>query len=175
VLVVTGAGIATVGVVGVVLTVAFFLRPASDRVVRADAVVVPSGDYGERAAAALRLIDRGVASTLVLVGEPDSQAFQDLCRGGQRFEVVCLRPHPDNTRAEARATAQLARTRAWRTVAVVTSTYHVTRARVLWERCFQGRVLMVDAHPSYSRSVVARSLVHEWGGLLQATFVSRTC
>jgi uncharacterized SAM-binding protein YcdF (DUF218 family) len=37
----------------------------------------------------------------------------------------------------------MARTRGWTHVVVVTSTYHVTRARMLVRRCYGGEVSMV--------------------------------
>ncbi len=69
--------------------------------------------------------------------------------------------------------AALAEKRGWRSLALVTSTYHVTRARLLLDRCFEGRVDVVDAKPSDRLPV--RSIVHEWGGLAYALSVARGC
>lgn len=130
-----------------------------------------SGDFGERLARALALIGDGASSTLVFDGEPDSQHVLDLCAGGQPFEVVCLRPDPDSTRYEARAARRLATERHWKRVAVVTSTAHLTRAGVLFDRCLDADVVMVEGH----RRPDARFLIHEWLGLGHALTVGWGC
>jgi uncharacterized SAM-binding protein YcdF (DUF218 family) len=171
-------GAAVVIVVGMVglLTVMLFVWPVTPEPQGADAVFVLSGDHGERLAVALRLIERGVAPTLVLDGEPDFDRVRTLCGERQTFEVVCLRPPRDSTRAEARAGRDLASARAWRRVVVVTSTAHVTRAGLWFRRCIGGSVRggsvsMVKAH----RRPSAGAVVHEWLGLAQALVLARSC
>lgn len=140
----------------------------------ADAVVVLSGDNGDRLTAGLELMRAGVASTLVLAGDPDFAEVDRLCRPPQPFEVVCLRPQPDSTRAEARAVGGLASGRYWRHLVVVTSTPHVTRSRLLFDRCVDGAVSMVASVPppaARGRKV----LTHEWVGLLYAEAFARRC
>lgn len=154
-----------------VATARLFIWPASTVPRRADAVIVLSGDHGERLARALRLVESGVAPTLVLAGEPDSQQARDLCHAAAGYEVVCLRPQPDSTRAEARATARLVAERGWRRIAVVTTTTHLTRAGLLFRRCSDASVDMVKAH----RAPSVYFVVHEWVGLVQALTVERGC
>lgn len=141
---------------------------------RADAVVLLSGD-GARLPLALRLMERRVSSTLVFVGQPDTLAVDNLCRTSQSFEVVCLRPMPDNTRTEARATGRLARQRRWSSMVVVTSRFHVVRARMLFDRCFGGTVEAVGEYPHYGSEFARRAAVHEWLGLVHATLFARGC
>ena len=158
------------------LSVLPFLFPLDDAPGRADAVVVLSGDHGERLATALTLMNQGVASTLVLDGTPDLEQVLELCRGGsQEFEVVCLRPDPDSTRYEARAAGRLASERRWRTMVVVTTSHHVTRAGLLFRRCFDGEVRTVGAAPRYDWRRSARAVVHEWLGVGAALTVRRGC
>lgn len=140
----------------------------------ADAVVLLSGDGG-RLPEALHLMDLDVAPTLVFVGEPDILAVVDLCRDAQRFEVVCLKPSPDTTQTEAQATGELARARRWKSIVLVTSRYHLTRARLLFNRCFDGTVYPVGDPPRYGPSFARRQIVHEWLGLVHATFLARGC
>jgi hypothetical protein len=59
--------------------------------------------------------------------------------------VICFDPEPPTTRGEAREIRDLAARHGWESVAVVTPTYHVTRSRFVVQRCFPGRVVMVDA------------------------------
>lgn len=148
--------------------------PRLDHPTRADAVVTLSGG-AERLPLARRLMQQGVAPVLVLAGTPDSGEDIELCRGNQPFEVICLRPEPDSTRAEARSTGRLAKSRGWRSVVVVTSDWHATRARVLFSRCFGGRVTAVGAKSILSGMTLRRAQVHEWQGLMYATFWATRC
>jgi len=154
--------VAAVLVVLLLLSFAPFVRARSDAPRRADAVVLLSGDHGERRPVALRLLRKGVAGTLVLVGTSDGAVEGGLCVDPQPFEVVCLRLHPDSTRLEARATAELAAKRGWRSVIVVTSTYHAARSQVLFRRCVHGSVRTVSAWPPYGRIEGAHQVVREW-------------
>ena len=149
--------------------------PTRDSVNRADAVMVLSGDHGERLAKGLSLMEEGVAPTLVLNGTPDLARVFELCRGGQPFEVVCLRPDPDSTRAEARAAGRLASERGWDEVVVVTTKYHVTRARLLFSRCIGGKVKVVGATPPYGRGMRARQVFHEWLAVGYSISLARGC
>ena len=141
---------------------------------RADAVVLLSGD-GARLPGALHLMERKVAPTLVFVGTPDVLAVVALCRDPQAFEVVCLQPSPDNTRTEARAAGELARARRWQSMVLVTSRYHVTRARLLFSRCFDGTVGAIGDPPRYGPQFARRQIRHEWLGLIHATVFARGC
>lgn len=140
----------------------------------ADVVVVLSGD-GARLPQGLRLMERGVASTLVFVGRPDILAVVDLCSEPQRFEVICMRPTPDSTRTEAQSTARLAKSRHWKTMVVVTSRFHAARTHLLFRRCFAGQVSVVGGYPRYGAAFARRAVVHEWLGLVQATLLRRQC
>lgn len=162
-------------VVGGLATFVPIVRPREDPAVRADAIVVLSGDHGERLASALDLLEAGVARTLVLAGEPDSLQAVEICEGNQRFTVVCLRPRPDSTDAEARETARVADIAGWRSLLVVTTTYHVNRARTYFDRCFAGTVSVVGATPPYGLEQTLRAVAHEWFGNLELVFVRRSC
>ncbi|MFI5046905.1 MAG: YdcF family protein, partial [Acidimicrobiia bacterium] len=83
---------------GLVATARLFVWPETDRIERADAVVVLAGGDGERLDRGLQLMRDGVAPTLVLSFGPNR-----LCSGGQPFAVVCFAPSPETTRGEAEA------------------------------------------------------------------------
>ncbi len=148
--------------------------PPIDPPPRSDVVVLLSGD-GARLPVAMRLMERKVAATLAFVGTPDTGAVRDLCVLPQAFEVVCLRPSPDSTRTEAQATARLARLRGWRSMIVVTSRFHAMRARMLFRRCFDGRVEVVGEYPHYGWEFTRQAIAHEWLGLLHASLFARGC
>ncbi len=172
--------IALVAAVAVLLcVVASFIPivwPATDPPGRADAVIVLSGDHGERLPLALDLIERGVTSTLVFDGALDSVRAVELCRGGQPFEVICLQPSPvDNTRGEARAAAELATSRGWKRVVVATSTHHVARSALLFGRCIDGDVAMISAPVARSSGIAVRRILDEWVKLAYSLTVARRC
>ena len=162
-------GLAAGGVLGVAV-----VWPPVSEVPPADAVVLLAGD-GARMPVALGLMDRKVAPTLVVAGEPDIQEVIDLCRRPQPFEVVCLRRTPDNTRTEAQATGQLAEERRWQALVVVTSKFHITRARLHFRRCFDGVVATSGEYPAYGWRFSGRQVLHEWLGLVHASVFARGC
>ena len=123
------------------------------------------------------LLHQQVAQVLVISNGRDGrwQAANQLCASRQRFEVVCPQPAPDTTRGEARMVRDLAARRGWRSVVVVTSTYHARRAQLLLGRCFDGQLQIVAAppHEQWLRTW-ARANV-ELGGLLRALVTAPNC
>lgn len=162
--------------VGVSVNVRLFVWPAVDDPTRADAVVVLAGGRGERIALAMRLMRERVAPVLVLVGEQTEPEAAELCQGDRpRFELVCLLPSPDSTRTEARAAARLASDRQWRSLVLVTSSYHVTRSRMILDRCFPGDLDAVGAKAPFGFASLVPLVVKEWAALIHTATVSRGC
>jgi uncharacterized SAM-binding protein YcdF (DUF218 family) len=70
----------------------------------------------------------------------------------------------------------LAAREGWRSVAVVTSSYHVRRASLLIDRCFDGTVHPVAAGLGPSRGMqLVREVLREAGGFLIASTAQRGC
>jgi uncharacterized SAM-binding protein YcdF (DUF218 family) len=153
-----------------VASVRLFARPRVDAADRADAVVALDGDRPRRVRAAVALAAAGVAPTLVVV-RCESVAPELLVASELPFDVVSFVPKPSSTRGEARAVARLAEERGWRRVIVVTSTYHVTRARMIFARALRCDVALVAA--GYSRSRMPRHVASEWLKLVLAVTVRR--
>lgn len=153
-----------------------FLWPPRHAPAKADAVMVLAGGRGPRLARGLALVRRDVAQVLVL-SDGWSATWPEanrLCAGrdvGAR--VVCVHPQPYDTRGEAEAFARLAALRGWRSVVVVSSRYHLQRARMLFERCFDG-VVDVDG-PSQSVGTRLWASVTETAKLAYALTVERGC
>jgi uncharacterized SAM-binding protein YcdF (DUF218 family) len=128
----------------------FFVWPsAASSPRRADAVVVLSGGRDSRLDPALALMRTRVAPVLVISSpaqDPKWRSARRLCSApahAYAFRVVCFEASPYSTVGEARAIARLAASHHWRHVAVVTSTFHVTRAQMLIKRCYNGDLSMV--------------------------------
>ena len=148
-----------------------FLWPREDSPRSADAVVVLAGDAAERIPRGLELVESGVAPSLVLSREPGRKwsHWRDLCT---RRSVVCFSADPYSTAGEADAVARLAARRGWRSIVVVTSRYHLFRARLLFRRCLPGRVSVVSA--DYDRRWLPVTLPLETAKLVGAV-VARDC
>ena len=154
-----------------------FVWPREDVPRHPDAVVVLSGSRAERLPKALRVRAATGARTLVISGGFDRKWRQAraYCTGRVRasFRVICFTPRPNSTRGEAKEVARLARRHGWRSIAVVTSTYHVFRARLLFRRCYPGRLAVVGARPAVWRRI--KGVASEWPKLVYHLLFSRGC
>jgi len=124
------------------LALYLFVWPRQDHPRRAAAIIVLAGDEEYRFPRALELVRAGVAPVLVISdGARSSWApARNLCAhpSGHSFRVICFHPTPYSTRGEARGALSLAERYHWNSLLVVTSTYHVFRARLLFKRCLDG-------------------------------------
>lgn len=158
------------------LSARLFVWPHQDSPKHADAVIVLAGARAPRLNKGLALMRRKVAPTLVIsdapiVGWPQANR---LCAGHAAFKVICFKAKSYSTRGEAEEIGQLVRKHRWRTVVIVTSTFHVTRARLLVKRCVKhARVEAVGAH--YSLGDLPRYVFSEWGKLIYAEVIGRSC
>ena len=110
----------------------------------ADAIVALDGDRPRRLRRAVELAAEGVAPTLVVV-RAAAAAPELLEARSLPFEVLSVVPDPPTTRGEARQIARLADERGWRRVLVVTSTYHIPRARLIFRRSLLCELALVSA------------------------------
>jgi uncharacterized SAM-binding protein YcdF (DUF218 family) len=155
-----------------------FIWPSTGPPGRVDAVLVLAGGQGERQETGVRLAREGVAPVLVFSdGGRPGPSYDQLCR--QRFtgiRVLCLTPRVRTTRGEARAFAELADREGWRSVAVVTSSYHVHRAAMLVGRCYPGVVRAVPAPPvGVDGPRIISFALHEGIAVAAALSVQRGC
>lgn len=127
------------------------LHPKLDHPAKADVVMVLSGDSKHRLPAALHLMSERVAPTLIISdgmnGIPEAR---QLCRDGgpPAWHVLCFRPNPYSTRGEAEEFSRLAAQHNWRSVAIVSSPTHLTRLRILFKRCYKGKIYAVKSKQS---------------------------
>ncbi|MEX2211333.1 MAG: YdcF family protein [Gaiellaceae bacterium] len=149
-----------------------FLWPSEDAPSRVDAVVVLGGDASHRIPRGQELVGSGVAPMLVLSREPGSRwdRWRPLC--GRRG-VICFDADPYSTQGEAQAVARLAELHGWDEVALVTSRYHLFRARLLFDRCVADDVAAVGA--DYDRRWLPVVLPLETAKLVRDAVLDRSC
>jgi uncharacterized SAM-binding protein YcdF (DUF218 family) len=120
---------------------------------RANAVVVLSGAKN-RLTKGEQLIRAGVAPVLAIssvLETPKWLAARRLCRAGRyhRARVLCFEASPFSTRGEAETMSRIARRNHWSSLAIVSSTFHLTRAKLLFRRCFAGKLSFVGTSTSW--------------------------
>ena len=162
-----------------VLSLVLFVWPPAETgaPAKADAVVVLSGSV-KRLPPALALIRSHVAPVLAISSvsvTPKWKAARKLCKAGtyEGARVVCFLASPYSTRGEARTVGRLARKRGWKSIVVVSSTFHLTRVKLLFRRCYHGKLSLVGAPTAWWR------LPEEWANETAKLFVQltteRTC
>ena len=131
-----------------------YVRPQIDQPRPADAILVLGGTASaQRYLTGLELAEQGLAPTVVLSNpyRPSDPVLDGLCTQTQsRFTVECFAPEPRTTLGEGRELRRMAAENGWRTVIVVTSTPHVSRARYIIGKCFHGELVMVATPPRLS-------------------------
>jgi uncharacterized SAM-binding protein YcdF (DUF218 family) len=124
----------------------------------ADAVAVLSGGGPERVEYASQLVTEKYGRKLILTetGEMDpttgskvsttmsKQAAEDGVKRGQHFFAG---KHVDSTLDEARAVLKLAQTRNWKSIIVVTDTFHSRRTKLLFNDVFKDSDIAVRINP----------------------------
>ena len=155
----------------VVGSVVLFIEPATNAPARSDAVIVlAGGNDAARVAKGLALVRAGYAPRLI-VSAPSHQ----LCpKSLPSVSITCFDPNPKTTQGEARFAAALAKQHHWHQIIVVSATSQVTRARIRFDRCYQGSILMVPADPGGLLNWVY-TVVYEWGALSKALLLQRGC
>ncbi|MDJ0321750.1 YdcF family protein [Pseudarthrobacter sp. PS3-L1] len=155
------------------LAVQLFVNVEPLAVDRTDAVIMLGGDSEERLPAARALQAEFDVPVLVLAttGLKGNVSADSVCGSLQRpdDDLLCFRPAPRNTRGEALAISRMIELNGWRSVSVVTSNYHVTRAGRLIRQCTTAEVQMVPAPASMGPGDWLWRFVVETGGLLDAS------
>lgn len=153
------------------------LEPTVNKPVKVDAILVLGPpDVDGRAEAAYALARAHYASTVVISVQSE---LQDRLKGACRnqnpgYQVICFQPDPGTTQGEAREIGRLAKQHGWKSIIVVTSKYHVSRSRMIIERCMPGKVLVVAAPGKPSVSKWAYEFAYQSGAYLKA-FMHRGC
>jgi hypothetical protein len=152
------------------LAVTLFVVQHDDEPIPADAVVVLQGS-DTRLPVGLELVEQGYAPLLVVSRGSRTKLERRVCAGEAPVRVLCFRS--TSTRGEARFIGRLARERGLRRLDVVTSEFHVLRARLVLERCFDGELRVVgSANPTWRMPWV---MVTETAKLAYQLVIAREC
>lgn len=153
----------------------YIANPRVDPIQPVDAVYVlgPALDKMEVARSAVNASD---ARTMVITVPADDDLLQQQlgCGGAQDYEILCVTPDPVTTQGESATLAELVRERGWTKVAVVTYTSHISRSRMLMERCVPAQVVMWERPDPTSRRLRMYRFAYETGAWAKAQ-VFRGC
>jgi hypothetical protein len=163
----------TLGFVFVVLATArLFVWPPTDEPTKADAVVALGGDPGQlREKEALHLAREGYAPVAVI--SLGGQKPVPCPRPVPGVELICFRADPLDTRGEAEYVSRLVARRHWHKIIVVSERSQATRARMLFKRCTPVQLVMVPVADPRTR--LPYDVAYEWGALVKALTVARSC
>jgi len=130
-------------IVAVAAGLPVYVRPQIDPLRRADAIFVLGGVAPDRYPFGIALGEQGWAPIVVL--SVDRWRTWYCATPHPRFDLRCFIPDPATTNGEAQELHRLAANYGWRTVIVVTFRPHISRARFILERCFDGNLVMVES------------------------------
>lgn len=156
-----------------------YVHPQIDELRNADAILVIGGDGWNRYSYAMRLAWKAWAPNLVISNPGEGAAgnawLNKTCsEPPKEFSIYCIYPKPGTTRGEAMAFSRLAAEHNWNSVIVVTGRPHISRARLVIERCFRGDIIMIPGPDPIPRSQWAYEFVYQTLGFIRSMF-ERKC
>ena len=150
-------------------------NPKVDHPTHADAIVDLGGpENNGRLQVAEGLLDAHVANQLVIsLNSPQQSHAYHLCiHPPTGVTVTCFQPHPSTTRGEAEEVRQLAQQHRWTSIVVVTSTFHVSRARLIFSNCFSGKLYMAAGRKDIGPITWAFQYMYQTAGFIKAVLQS---
>lgn len=139
---------AFVVVAALVAATIVYVFPASDEVEHANAVIVLGPATPDRVALGQQLVDEGRVDRMIISAGRPGWAYDKASIPECRDRTAdCFMPVPATTAGEALKIAEIAERDSWTSVAVVTATPHVARARTIFESC-SGIAVDVVAPPA---------------------------
>jgi uncharacterized SAM-binding protein YcdF (DUF218 family) len=155
------------------IAVQLFINVDPLSVHRTDAIIMLGGAASERLPVA-RHVQAEFHIPVLVISHTDTfgnREADEACNSAAfpNAAVICFRPPDLDTRGEARAISRLIEANGWKSVTVVTSSYHVTRAGRLIGQCTTAEVQMVASHPGLDLGQWLRRFVIETGGLVDVS------
>ncbi|MCB0932636.1 MAG: YdcF family protein [Mycobacterium sp.] len=169
-----------------------YVHPRTDTLRKADAIFILGGP-GDRRAYGFSLYDQGWAPNVVVsnpIGpyEPSYPTMwtNSWCRSstwgseflsnGRQWPTsarYCPSPQPATTLGEARALRDLAAQHGWHTVIAVTFRPHISRARLILQRCFHGDLIMAASPADIAPAQWVYEYVYQTTGFVKALFADQ--
>jgi uncharacterized SAM-binding protein YcdF (DUF218 family) len=145
-------------------------HPTINKITKVDAIVVIGPPDTERLDQAETLLAQGISNQLVVSIPADNFHGADrLCAAPPAGVTAhCFNPDPGTTLGEGREVGRLADQNHWTSILVITSKYHVSRARMIFDNCFAGRVEVISAHKAISASSWAYQYLYQSAGYVRA-------
>jgi uncharacterized SAM-binding protein YcdF (DUF218 family) len=133
----------------------------ADPVEPVDAIVVLSGDDGDRLALAIEMHGKGMAPNLVLTNTQSAanrRLRQEALAGGfSENQLFVTNLQVEDTVDEAVAVLALTREKGWDSLMIVTDPYHSLRARTIFRREFRGSGVTIHLRPIVGHWFTSRS------------------
>jgi uncharacterized SAM-binding protein YcdF (DUF218 family) len=121
-----------------------------DPLEKSDAIIILSDDnfYADRATRAAEIFRQGLAPVVVAsgvrlrpyAGIAELMSHDLFDRGVPKESIIIFPQYADNTQEEVEALKKFLETKKWKTVIVVTSTYHTRRARYICGKVFGNSI-----------------------------------
>lgn len=188
--------VAIVSLLVVIIAIAgipVYVNPRTDPLRKADAIIILGG-HGYRKGYGFFLYQQGWAPNVVIANStsgpqlsPDAMWIDKWCKSTTWGSDVlpepepwptstkfCPNADPPTTLGEARALRSLAAEHGWHSVIVVTFRPHIARARMIFERCFEGDVIMEASPVSMTLTDWVYEYVNQTIGLVK-TLVDKSC
>jgi hypothetical protein len=114
---------------------------------------------------AQQLLAEGTAGALMIsTPDPDTGG---LCGADEPYPVECARPEPFTTRGEARWLRSEMVARGWSRAIVITVTPHVSRTRVVFDRCIPSGVQVVGRSTGLNLAKWAYQYLYQTAGFIK--------
>jgi hypothetical protein len=143
-----------------------YVRPQTDALRHADAILVLGGRDDDRYPFGIGLGEQGWAPIVVLSIDRWRTGF--CATPHLHLNLRCFIADPPTTKGEAQELHRLAANYGWRTIIVITSRPHISRARFILEQCFDGNLVMVDSPAHQSAIGWAYQYIYQTAGYARA-------
>lgn len=154
-------------------TARLFVWPASGMPRRVDGIVMLNGS-GNRLNTALDLAREHRASAILISRGSKYWGHGDVCAPAiPNIKVICFDPNPETTRGEAEFAGRMAKRYHWQSMVLVATAPQDTRARLRFERCFGGRIYIVNS--AFPVREWPYEIAYEWAATIKALVVQRSC
>lgn len=165
---------------GIVLAVAaaglpLYVFPATEDPTHADVVFVLGTPTRAKVQIAQELVSAGRADR-ILISVPRWGKWaahnMTVCTAQLSYPVDCETPDPFTTQGEARMLRTYADDHSVNSAVIVTSVAHITRARILMQRCFDGTLYFRDDGVTRDLDYWIEQYAYQTGAFLKAAFDS---